>query len=40
MEFIDLGIIGFMNTPIVKATKGKAIKQFYNDGEHRFVIFK
>ena len=34
-SLIDLGIIGFMNTPIVKATKGKAVKQFYNDGEYQ-----
>ena len=26
--------IGYMNTPILKATKGKMIKQFYNDGEY------
>ena len=34
-SLIDLGIIGFMNTPIVKATKGKTVKQFYNDGEYQ-----
>ncbi len=34
-SLIDLGIIGFMNTPIVKATKGKVVKQFYNDGEYQ-----
>ena len=26
--------IGFMNTPILKATKGKSVKVFYNDGEY------
>ena len=26
--------IGFMNTPILKAEKGKNIKQFYNEGEY------
>ena len=26
--------IGFMNTPILKATKGKTVKVFYNDGEY------
>tara|TARA_Y100000816_G_scaffold229112_1_gene174203 strand:+ start:487 stop:3972 length:3486 start_codon:yes stop_codon:yes gene_type:complete len=26
--------IGFMNTPILKAEKGKTIKQFYNEGEY------
>ena len=28
------GFIGFMNTPILRATKGKEIKLFYNDGEY------
>lgn len=28
------GFIGFMNTPILRATKGKEIKMFYNDGEY------
>lgn len=28
------GFIGFMNTPILRATKGKATKVFYNDGEY------
>ena len=28
------GFIGFMNTPILKATKGKECKIFYNDGEY------
>ena len=27
--------IGFMNTPILKAEKGKLIKQFYNEGEYK-----
>ncbi len=27
-------LIGFMNTPIIKATKGKELKLFYNDGEY------
>ena len=26
--------IGYMNTPILKATKGKEIKEFYNNGEY------
>lgn len=26
--------VGFMNTPIIKARKGKAVKVFYNDGEY------
>ena len=26
--------IGFMNTPILKATKGKSVRVFYNDGEY------
>ena len=26
--------IGFMNTPILKATKGKKVKSFYNDSEY------
>ena len=37
-EWYDLvtipGFIGFMNTPILRATKGKATKVFYNDGEY------
>ena len=28
------GFIGFMNTPILRATKGKEIKLFYNDGQY------
>lgn len=28
------GFIGFMNTPILRATKGKTTKVFYNDGEY------
>lgn len=28
------GFLGFMNTPILKATKGKRVLQFYNDGEY------
>lgn len=28
------GFIGFMNTPIIKATKGKKTLLFYNDGEY------
>ena len=28
------GFIGFMNTPILKATKNKKILEFYNDGEY------
>ena len=27
------GFIGYMNTPILKATKGKEIEEFYNEGE-------
>ena len=26
--------IGYMNTPILKATKGKEVKEFYNNGEY------
>jgi DNA topoisomerase-2 len=28
------GFIGFMNTPILRATKGKEVKLFYNDGQY------
>ena len=28
------GFIGFMNTPILRATKGKQFKLFYNDGQY------
>ena len=28
------GFIGYMNTPILKATKGKSMLKFYNDGEY------
>ena len=28
------GFIGFMNTPILRATKGKQLKLFYNDGQY------
>jgi len=28
------GFIGFMNTPILKATKGAQVKSFYNQGEY------
>jgi DNA topoisomerase-2 len=28
------GFIGFMNTPILKATKGNQVKSFYNQGEY------
>ena len=28
------GFISFMNTPILRATKGKNTKLFYNDGEY------
>jgi len=28
------GFIGFMNTPILRATKGKQVKLFYNDGQY------
>ena len=31
---ISHGIIGFMNTPILKARKGKQERVFYNDGEY------
>ena len=27
------GFIGYMNTPILKATKGKVVQEFYNNGE-------
>ena len=33
-SLIKLGLIGFMNTPILKATKGKVVKEFYNNGEY------
>ena len=33
-SLVKLGLIGFMNTPILKATKGSQIKEFYNDGEY------
>lgn len=33
-SLVKLGLIGFMNTPILKATKGIQIKEFYNDGEY------
>ena len=32
------GFIGYMNTPILKATKGKENKEFYNEGE--FIQWK
>ena len=28
------GFIGYMNTPIIKATKGKTVKQFYNENAY------
>ena len=33
-SLIKLGVIGFMNTPIVKASKGKKVLDFYNEGEY------
>ena len=33
-SLVQLGIIGFMNTPILKATKGSQTIDFYNDGEY------
>lgn len=33
-SLVELGIIGFMNTPILKATKGAKTIDFYNDGEY------
>ena len=33
-SIIKLNIIGFMNTPILKATKGQEQRLFYNDGEY------
>mgnify|MGYP003306048594 CR=1 FL=1 len=33
-SLVKLGLIGFMNTPILKATKGSQVKEFYNDGEY------
>ena len=33
-SLVKLGIIGFMNTPIVKATKKNKTIDFYNDGEY------
>jgi|TARA_B110000114_G_scaffold161256_1_gene178462 DNA topoisomerase-2 len=29
------GFLSFMNTPILRATKGKEVLRFYNEGEHR-----
>ena len=28
------GFIGYMNTPIIKATKGSAVEQFYNENAY------
>ena len=33
-SLVELGIIGFMNTPILKAMKGNKTVEFYNDGEY------
>ena len=34
-SLFKLGIIGFMNTPILKARKGKHEHQFYSEGEYQ-----
>lgn len=33
-SLLELNMVGFMNTPIIKARKGKAEKLFYNDAEY------
>ena len=33
-SLLKLNLVGFMNTPIIKARKGKNEKLFYNDGEY------
>ncbi len=33
-SLVKLGLIGFMNTPILKAIKGTQVKEFYNNGEY------
>lgn len=37
-SLLKLGVIGYMNTPIVKATKGNNTEMFYN--EHEFETWK
>ena len=33
-SLLKLNLVGFMNTPIIKARKGKSEKLFYNDAEY------